>query len=356
MKSLSALNSLAEQNRGAADFIQICRFYAASRGDAVVAERMAYADEAAGRVRLGLQALNKSAVSAGSTTDSSNAAPIAGLQQSSGAFVESLRNTNVFDSVLPAMRRAPLHEKFAVSTIGATGAQINEGAARTISNLSLESHSLLEHKCLAAVVASQELLRLGGADTAAMLDLELRLALAAVIDQSFLGYVTSGLSPIASVGSTMTAAKQDFMAGLNALRLSANSRVYCILEPGTCKSLAMNGQESGAASFEGLGILGGTVADMTFLVSDSLTSGQMILLDASQLVGNAGGVEVSVIRQGAIQMQDSPDSPTTQNTVLTSTWQRGLVCLGVQRYFGCERVRSTAAAVIGGVHYLGDSP
>jgi hypothetical protein len=360
MKNLAQQHAFIELSRGANDFIAIAKYLGGARGDTLLASRMAAAAGASERVVEAVRSVGqKAAVGAGTTTDSVWAQPLALYSQASGAFVESLRNgPSVFDMMLPNMRRAPLHTQFSLTTVGAVGETIVEGGARTISSLSLESHNLAEHKAMAAVIVSSELLRIGGNDASAMLNLEVRQGLAAVCNQSFLGLVTTGLTPIASSGSTMVAARTDMMAALNAVRLSESSKVFVIAEPGTMKTLALNITESGPPSFgDNLGILGGTAAGMTFLVSDSLTAGQMVFVDANQLVGNAGDVELSTIRQGSIQMVDtSPDSPPTQNTILHNLWQSGHVCISASRFYGCERVRSTAAAVISGCHYLGDSP
>ncbi len=55
-------------------------------------------------------------------------------------------------------------------------------------------------------------------------------------------------------------------------------------------------------------------------------------------------------------MNTAPDSPPTTSTVLTSLWQHNLTGLKAVRYFGAERLRDTAVAVISGVGYSGNSP
>lgn len=67
------------------------------------------------------------------------------------------------------------------------------------------------------------------------------------------------------------------------------------------------------------------------VVISSAAGGKLIALDADGLLVTEGGIE---IQRGTpdLQMSDSPDSPPTATTVLTSTWQRDLTALKVERW------------------------
>ena len=76
-----------------------------------------------------------------------------------------------------------------------------------------------------------------------------------------------------------------------------------------------------------------------------------IAFDASQLALGSTGVEADATNQAAIQMDSAPSSPPDASTTQQSMWQLDLSGLRASRWFGCERLRTGAVAVISNVSY-----
>jgi hypothetical protein len=99
----------------------------------------------------------------------------------------------------------------------------------------------------------------------------------------------------------------------------------------------------------------GAIQGMEVLVSDGV-SDQIIAVDASQIAAAGGTVELDGSGVATVQMDSAPDSPPTAAANVTSFWQMNLAGLRATRYWGAERLRSTAVSVISNVSYSGNSP
>jgi hypothetical protein len=102
--------------------------------------------------------------------------------------------------------------------------------------------------------------------------------------------------------------------------------------------------------------MGGRIAGVDVLVSDSLPVQSALLVDASQIAASASTIGLDASNQATIQMDTAPDSPPTGNTVLTNLWHSNLVGLRATRFWAAERMRANAAALITGINYAGGSP
>ena len=231
---------------------------------------------------------------------------------------------------------------------------MREGGVKPLGRLQLEGHVLSEAKALAIIVVTAELARLAGAEAAALFGRELRSAVAQVTDAEFVFIVTDGISPISSSGNTIAAVRTDLRAMLAAVNTDANSRLFLLVEASIAKIWSMLGGEDGFA-FPGMTPQGGMIAGMPVIVSDGLLSGTAVLLDANQIAAGAGTIGLGATTQADLQTDSAPDSPMTTNTTLVSLWQSDLVGLKAERYFGAERLRDTAVAVLEGIN-CGDSP
>jgi HK97 family phage major capsid protein len=144
--------------------------------------------------------LEKAATIAGSTQTGNWGAQLA--ESSVSAFVESLKNFGAFDAALPFMKVVPIRTRVLVITTGATGRTVSEGDVKSISTLQLSGTNLAETKVSCIVVASDELVRNGGAITSNLIGTELRRALAVQTDSAFISKISSGISVTASSGNT----------------------------------------------------------------------------------------------------------------------------------------------------------
>jgi hypothetical protein len=111
-------------------------------------------------------------------------------------------------------------------------------------------------------------------------------------------------------------------------------------------------------AFEGMTYQGGVISGVEVVVSDAVTQGQMVLMDAQGFAGAVEPATLQVLKEGTITANDAPDSPTTASTFFQSFWQLDLAGLLVERFFGVQRLRANSVAVVSnsGDYAGGNSP
>jgi hypothetical protein len=153
-------------------------------------------------------------------------------------------------------------------------------------------------------------MRMGG-EAANMLDRELRGAVAAETDTRFLADITQGVSAVTASGQNAYSVRRDLGTALARITSQSTSRYYAIMQPAMAKSLATLNDASGSTAFPQMKPLAGELCDCTAPVSDGVLGGQMVVLDASQLVAAQGDVSLRTSAHGDIEMSDAPNSPPT---------------------------------------------
>jgi HK97 family phage major capsid protein len=160
-----------------------------------------------------------------------------------------------------------------------------------------------------------------------------------------------------SNGATTAQVKQDISKLIFALGLGDDSRPFIVMESGNAKALATKVATDGHDAFPGMSPTGGTISNVPVIVSDALTAGQVVAFDAAQVATGDSEVDLTVVTHGDALMDTAPSSPPTAAAVPTPLWQHDLIAVRVLRRFGCERLRTGAAAVISGASYrTGNSP
>ena len=265
MVKLGTVAANLETATRAGEFIAIARLMLLAKGNipqaAVLAETRGYSSRVGGVL--------KSAIAAGSL-DGAWGSQLGEYPGVVAAFLDSLRNVGAFNSMLPAMKRVPTRQRVAMVTVGATGAIVPGGMVTPISNLTLDGGQLDEAKAVAMLVFSDELLK-HGSGAGDLFGRELRSAIALVTDQEFISKITTGISPISSSGTTISAVRDDFAAALAAIDSDQASKFYVLMESATAKALATKGGESGSP-FPQMSPQGGVIFGMPVIVSDGVTS------------------------------------------------------------------------------------
>lgn len=298
-------------------------------------------------------AVLKTAVVAGTTLSPSWAGNLADYRQMATGFVDSLRNLSVFDRLFPDMRRFPLRTRLGVVSVGASGADVGEGAPAPVSQFTLADGQLEAKKAVAIVVVSQELLK---SDRTAVVDTtlsrELRVAVAAATNARFLSGVTAGAASVVSSGSTAANVLADVEALLDRVNPTALSRLYLVVDGSTAGKLATKANSDGSQAFPAMTPQGGELAGIPVMVADDVagdTSGpHMVLIDAAAIAADSDLVMLDTSTEATLQM-DSQPSPGPQNHV--SLFQTNSVALKATRWYGFELLRSNGVAVATGVNY-----
>lgn len=198
----------------------------------------------------------------------------------------------------------------------------------------------------AAVAISHELLRVGGDAAIELLESELRGAAAAVVDQVFIAELGDSVAAgVPSSGATAAAVAADLGALLLALKLGGQSEPRFVVSPDNAAILATMTDTGGGFAFVEMGPQGGRIAGVPVLVSDEIGNDQVLAFDCAQIAGNADTVVLDAASAATLNLGDPPDS----SGAMTSLWQENLAALRAQRFFGFERLRSTASAVLTGL-------
>src|SRR4051794_30977766 len=191
MSLLRTLNTASDMNTKVRDFVQIARLVASTRGDTLAAAMIAEKSET---VPGNVAGVLKSAVGAGTLSDATWASPLSPYGTLISAFLGSLRSVGAFDRMLPDMRNVPLRTRVGAVTTGTVGTIAGEGVPTPISSIALTGGTLDEQKALAIVAITTELAQIAGDPALQLLERELRLAVSAVTDATFVATITNGVA------------------------------------------------------------------------------------------------------------------------------------------------------------------
>ena len=328
------------------DLAALARMLALGGGSLVQASVIAESTKASEPVRTVLRA----AVDAGTLTSPGFAAALVENGVVS-AFVEGLRSRSAFARMLidGGLLRVPLRTSAAVILADASGFIVGESMPIPISGLALCGRMLAQQKAAGLVVISNELVRSISPAARALLDNSLRAAVGAALDAKFIDLITDSIAPLPASGATALAALADLKAMLDLVNTSAGGSLYWLLPPAVANAAATLAGADGELVFPAMSPLGGEMLNLPALVSDAVLDGQIVLVDASGIGGEIESVTVEVSDQATLQMETAPTNPPVSATVFQSLWQANRAALLARAFFGAERLRDTAVAVLSGV-------
>jgi hypothetical protein len=299
----------------------------------------------------------KATSTSGTLSDPDFLAQLAPYKEASDGFIESLRAASVFDRLLAdsAFRQVPLRTKLSCISSVALGSTVPEAMPTPVWEMSMGDATLEALKAIGLVVVSEELVRSTTDAAQALLLRELRGAVAAATDASFLSALLAGITPTASAGATAVQIAADVETLLAAVAPKAGSRLYLVTDTTTAGKLATKTDTAGVPVFPGVSPVGCELFSIPLLVSDQMPvdsdGSALMLIDAAGIAADSGLAIPSVATQASLQMDTAPDATSTASTVLVSLWQRHQRALKVERYWGAEKFRATAVAAISGVAY-----
>lgn len=271
----------------------------------------------------------------------------------SAAWLDSLRQVSVFDTVLPFTRQVPMRTKIAVVTTGAVGSTPAESKPKPISKLVLDNEALEPQKSAAIIVLTKELAAFADPVAGQLFDAELQRAVAAATDSKFLADLYAAVTPTASAGATTANILTDLETLVAAVDTGATSRLFLALEADHAKKLATKQTATaGQLAFPGMTATGsGQIAGIRVLPTDQLPSGGALLIDADGLAAATDAIVLDAATQASIEMVDTASDPATASTVYTSLFQTGQHALRAERWFAFALARSKACAALSGVAY-----
>ena len=238
--SLRPIAQNIEVTGRATSFLRYGIALASARGEAKMAAKV-FADRwprsmDAERV----QRICKAAVPAGSTTDSTWAAPLAEQQPLASAFVELLRSRTVLGQMMGSMRPVPFNVKFPRQTGGVSARWVGQRQVVPVSSQAFETLTFGISKIATLLVMSQELINNADPSAEAIVRADMTEAIAAYMDVQFLDPSIAAVADIspASITNgateiTASASTADDLRRLFAAVTTRMSAPYLIMRPGT---------------------------------------------------------------------------------------------------------------------------
>jgi HK97 family phage major capsid protein len=312
----------------------------------------------------------KTAVAAGTTTDSVWAGPLVDYQQFSGDFIEYLRPQTIIGKFgtgnIPSLRRVPFNIQVSGQTTGGAGYWVGEGAAKPLTKFEFENVTLGYTKVANIAVLTEELLRFSNPSAEAIVRDQLAAALIARLDTDFVDPTkaeVSGVSPasiingvagISSTGSDADAVRADLRA-LFAAYIAANvtpSSAVILMTATTALALSLMTNALGQPEFPNVNMNGGTLNGIPVIVSEYLDNsagsagGQVIMVNAQDVyLADDGQVQLDASREASLQMDTEPTNSAASGTgaSLVSMFQTNSVAIRAERFINWKKRRSSAA-------------
>ncbi|MGC3986248.1 MAG: phage major capsid protein [Pseudorhodoferax sp.] len=221
------------------------------------------------------------------------------------------------------VRRLPLRTRMLTSNVGAVAGWLGEGHSAPLRLGAFTAQSLDERKIVVLMVASDELLRSDLVDVERGLLDDMLSACRQVLDMTFLDPTNAGVAGerpasiahpsqggilIPSTGNTVAAIDTDMKAAVAALLTAGSNleRAKWVFSQGLATKLSMLRGTGGALSHPGLSTVGGLVANLPWIASQSAPANTIQLIDAAHVGVAEQEPELGVSKQGAIDMNGSP--------------------------------------------------
>ena len=348
LRELSVVSANAEVSGRVKEFVQGCMFLMNNpKGGAW---KQAEAARASDRVI----EFTKSAAAAGTMTGWGS--PLSSFQNLSTAFLGSLGAISAFDAMLSSMLVAPLRTSIIAVSASLTAGPIAEANVKPLTKLSLTASDMDAVKASALIAMTAELVRAGTPATMALVERELRTAIARATNTIFLPLLVAGTS-VASSGVAATGVRQDLRTLLGLVNSGADSKLFLVTTRTIAEAWAVLQDTNGAPAFPNATVNGGSViGGVPTIVCDEVTAGEIILVDASQVAAGAEAFTLSPSTEAILDLSTPGDLPPSASTAQTSLWQMNMVALKAERFIGAKLLRSDACAKITGVAYTGGSP
>jgi HK97 family phage major capsid protein len=199
------------------EFVSLAKYLMDAKGAPATAWKNAEQNRATPR----LLAVLKSAVQAGTTSDPEWAGALTEHAQIAQGFLASLREFSAFDQALTdgSFLRVPLRTRVSIVTTAAAGALVGQGDPKPLTKLALADQQLAVRKVVSIVAVTEELVRSVEAAALALIENELRRAVATKSDETFLDILaqTTGIASGASTGLSAAQFAADLASALDSL-------------------------------------------------------------------------------------------------------------------------------------------
>jgi HK97 family phage major capsid protein len=356
-------------------FTRFVMAMAASKGNMMQAERLAEQFKDTPEVGSVIKALSylgatsgddiamKSAIAAGTTSDTTWAGPLVQYQDMQGEFIELLRPMTILGR-LNNLRRVPFNVRLPRQTSGASSQFVGEGAPAPVNKPGFDNVTLPWAKASTIVVITAELARMSNPAAESLVRQDMLDGCAQyldkrLVDPAYAGVanvspasLTNGVSAQQASGATLAAIDADVRAVMTTFANAEHNLAtgVWIMSAATAIRLSMMRTNQDFKAFPDLSLKGGEFYGLPVIVSNNNTgSGSpgdqfLILVDQAEvLLADDGQMLIDVSTEASVQMNDAPSAGAQS---LVSLWQNGLLGVKVDRWIYWTKRRSTAVQFI----------
>lgn len=307
----------------------------------------------------------KTAVAAGTTTDSAWAGPLVPITPLASEFVDLLRPQTLIGRI-QGLRRVPFNVSVPKTTGGGAVSWVGQAKPKPVRALAFGTVTLPFGKAAGIVVLTKELVKLSSPAAQETVRSTMVDTMRVFLDTQFIdptvavsagvspASITNGVTGTAASGTTEAAARADLRAAV-AVMAAANypiSELTWILSESVAFTLGTMVNALGQPAFPGLTVTGGNILGIP-AVTSNVVGAQIVIAHAnSVLYADDGQTEVDVSEQASVQMDDAPTDPLTSTQVMVSLWQANLVGLRFDRFATWLKARTDAVHRIHTVAYV----
>jgi len=264
-------------------------------------------------------------------------------------FIELLRPATVMGR-LNGLRRVPFNVSIPAQVGGSTVNWVGEKAPKPVTDLEFTRVTLGYTKIAGIVVLTEELVRLSSPAAEETVRRDLVEQIAQFSDEQFLdpgvtssasrpASITNGVTGAPASGADGDALRYDLnvaFAAFDAVDLSTGS-LHILMTPALARGISSLTNAFGQTEFPTVTPSGGTLMGYPVIVSNSVPSGNIILVNASEIfVANDGAVRLDASNEATLDLSGST-SPTF------SLWQNN--CIGIRAEQWIHYLKRRAQAV-----------
>jgi HK97 family phage major capsid protein len=302
----------------------------------------------------------KATVAAGTSIDSTWAAPLVYAQTFMGDFISYLRPRTLIGQA--QFRPVPFNVRIGGQTSGGTAGWVGQGKAKPVTKFDFNATTVPFTKVAAIAVITQELARFSDPSAEALVRDSLADCVIAKVDNDLFDpdvAAVSGVNPagllngVSPVAGPTSADPDDIRCAL--LRLWApwdstniGARPVYYTTPAVARFLASLRDALGNKAFPGTTMTGGDLDGIPLRVSQYLANNggsggaPLILVDESEIyLADDGSVTLDQSDQVSLEMNDAPtsNSGTPTGASLVSMWQTNSIAFRAERslWWGARR-------------------
>lgn len=317
----------------------------------------------------------KTAVAAGTTSDSTWAGPLVYNQDMASEFINYLRPKTILGR-LDGLRRVPFNIRYASQTSGSTVGWVGQGKGKPVSKPQYTSGSLGFAKQAGIVVITEELARFSSPAAEETVRNDLVDQMVQFGDEQFIdpgvaavasvnpASILNGASNVRQAAATWTSAANVETDVKAFFKTFADNEIdlagaYWIMTPAVALALSMIRTTGGENfAYPGISVMGGTFFGLPVITSNSVpasvSAGSIaaVVKPSEVFVADDNQIAVDVSREASIEMSDAPTNDATAGTgaSLVSMWQTNSVAIRVERMINYARRRSYGVGYIDNLH------